>query len=177
MRFSAFIVDDESMARGNLVHALQKHDRWTDLKTFSSGKNLLADVVRHKPQVVFLDIQMPGEDGISIAHKLIELRSPPLLVFVTAHSEHAVAAFELYALDYLLQPFDDERLARCVARLEHALDNQPAYQSSQSAQAAWAGAEQLDRLLSAFAGEPNLARSFREQIRRVPHTAVHAANQ
>ncbi|MEO0575673.1 MAG: LytTR family DNA-binding domain-containing protein [Pseudomonadota bacterium] len=145
--FSAFIVDDEAMARGNLVDALRHHPRWSTSQTFASGKNLLEDVTQQAPAVVFLDIQMPGEDGIAIAKQLLQLRDAPLIVFVTAFSEHAVAAFELYAVDYLLKPFSDARLAQCIAKLEHALDHPASYQHAQLAQTAWAKAKPLERLV------------------------------
>lgn len=147
MPFSAFIVDDEAMARGNLIEALRPHTRWANLKAFGSGAGLVDAVVRHRPDAVFLDIQMPGDDGVTLAKSLLELCCAPLLVFVTAHSEYAVEAFELYAVDYLLKPFNDARIAQCVAKLEHALDNQSAYDSARARQTAWARETPLDRLV------------------------------
>lgn len=147
MSISAFIVDDEPMARGNLVVSLQEHSGWSDLSTFSSCESLIANVIRQRPQVIFLDIQMPGDNGMSVARKILTLPHPPLIVFVTAHSEYAVAAFELYAIDYLLKPFSDERLAQCVAKLEYALNNELAYQRAHSAQTAWASDAPLKRLV------------------------------
>ncbi|MEO0346328.1 MAG: LytTR family DNA-binding domain-containing protein [Pseudomonadota bacterium] len=147
MPFSAFIVDDEPMARGNLIEALRPHSRWADLREFGAGAGLTDAVVRHRPDVVFLDIQMPGNDGVSLAKSLLELCCAPLLVFVTAHSEYAVEAFELYAVDYLLKPFNDARLAQCVAKLEHVLDNQSAYDTARATQSAWARQTPLDRLV------------------------------
>ncbi|MFK8029099.1 MAG: LytR/AlgR family response regulator transcription factor [Gammaproteobacteria bacterium] len=144
--FSAFVVDDESMARGNLIDALQQHNRWTNVQSFSSGKNLIKAVLAGNPAVVFLDIQMPGEDGLVIARALLKLRAPPLVVFVTAHSDYAVTAFELYAVDYLLKPFSDERLAQCISKLEHALDHRLSYENKRAAQDAWALTKPLDRL-------------------------------
>ena len=61
MSYSAFIVDDEAMARGNLIDGLQQHTRWADLRTYASGKDLIAAAVQHQPHVVFLDIEMPGK--------------------------------------------------------------------------------------------------------------------
>ncbi|MEL6951049.1 MAG: LytTR family DNA-binding domain-containing protein [Pseudomonadota bacterium] len=147
MPFSAFIVDDEPMARGNLIEALRPHTRWADLRDFKSGAGLVDAVVRHRPDVVFLDIQMPGDDGVTLARSLLELCCAPLLVFVTAHSEYAVEAFELYAIDYLLKPFNDTRIAQCITKLEHALDNQSAYDSARATQTAWARETPLDRLV------------------------------
>ncbi|MEM1439398.1 MAG: LytTR family DNA-binding domain-containing protein [Pseudomonadota bacterium] len=147
MPFSAFIVDDEPMARGNLMEALRPHKRWGSLREFTSGAGVLDSARQHRPDVVFLDIQMPGEDGVATAKSLLALREAPLIVFVTAHSQYAVEAFELYAVDYLLKPFNDDRLAQCVTKLEHQLDNQSAYQRAQSTQAAWAQEAPLDRLV------------------------------
>ncbi|HBI69808.1 MAG TPA: DNA-binding response regulator, partial [Massilia sp.] len=66
--------------------------------------------------LVFLDVQMPQESGLVLARELARLPEPPLIVFVTAHSAHAVEAFEVHALDYLLKPVDDARLAQAVER-------------------------------------------------------------
>ena len=68
--------------------------------------------------MVFLDIHMPGEKGIEIATKLLQLKNPPYVIFITAYDEYAVQAFELYALDYLLKPFDDERFKKTIERAE-----------------------------------------------------------
>jgi two-component system LytT family response regulator len=73
-------------------------------------------LARHEVDLVFLDIQMPGESGLVLARELSRLREPPLIVFVTAYSEHALDAFEVHALDYLLKPLDDARLAHAVER-------------------------------------------------------------
>ncbi len=144
---SAFIVDDETMARGNLIDALEQHGGWNVLQSLPSGEHLVAEVIKHQPDVVFLDIQMPGDDGMAIAKRLLRLQQAPLIVFVTAHSQYAVEAFELYAVDYLLKPFNDDRLAQCVARLEHQLDNHDAIDQARSAQTAWAESLTLDRLV------------------------------
>ncbi|MEM6817716.1 MAG: LytTR family DNA-binding domain-containing protein [Pseudomonadota bacterium] len=118
MTVNAFVVDDEAMARGNLLSALERFPHWRIQATFASGDGLVAGVADGRPDVVFLDIQMPGETGLDLARQLLALKSPPLIVFVTAYSEFAVSAFEIYAIDYLLKPFDDERMAICVNRVE-----------------------------------------------------------
>ena len=147
MKRSAFIVDDESMARGNLIDAMEHHRGWTILKSMPSAERLVPEVIKHEPDVVFLDIQMPGQDGTTVARKLLDLPRAPLIVFVTAHSHYAVEAFELYAVDYLLKPFNDDRLAQCVDKLEHLLDNGIAHAQAKSAQKAWAQSATLDRLI------------------------------
>ena len=135
------------MARGNLIEALALHRDWTLLQALPSGDRLIAEVTRQQPDVVFLDIQMPGEDGIALARKLLALEVAPLIVFVTAHSQYAVEAFELYAVDYLLKPFNDERLAQCVLRIEYLLGNRKALSQAMMAQTAWAESKTLDRVI------------------------------
>ncbi|MEO1576626.1 MAG: response regulator, partial [Pseudomonadota bacterium] len=144
---SAFVVDDERMARGNLIDALGQHPRWRVLSEYASGATLVADAMARHPDVIFLDIQMPGDDGLALARQLLALKPAPLIVFVTAHSEYAVTAFELYAVDYLLKPFDDARFAQCVARLEHTLRDASALTRAQTAQAAWATTAPLERIV------------------------------
>lgn len=147
MNFSAFIVDDEPKGRDNLFIALRQHPAWQDLHIFSSGKSLVSDVESLKPDVVFLDMKMPGKDGLTLARELLLLPKPPLLVFVTAFADYAVEAFELYALDYLLKPFDDTRFAMCINKLEHALINDTAHQNALTRQNAWAQIKPLDTIL------------------------------
>lgn len=147
MTYRAFIVDDEPLARTNLVDALQIHGSWQHIDTFASGKNLIEKVMDKEPDVVFLDIQMPGDNGLELARKLLKLEKPPLVVFVTAFAEYAVTAFELYAIDYLLKPFDDKRMAICIQKLEQALNNQNQYQATLSAQTAWANQAPLEKII------------------------------
>lgn len=147
MTFSAFILDDEPKGRANLIDALAQHDEWTSVQTFSSGKTLLADVVNAKPDVIFLDIQMPGDDGLMLAKQLQALEHPPLIVFVTAFADYAVEAFELYALDYLLKPFDDKRVAICVKKLKQVLSSNQAMKETLSAQHAWANEKPVDQIV------------------------------
>jgi two-component system LytT family response regulator len=145
--FSAFVVDDEPRARDNLVHALRLHAKWQNIQTYSSGKTLLVEVERLEPDVVFLDVKMPGENGLVLARQLLKLSKPPLLVFVTAFSDYAVTAFELYAMDYLLKPFDDARMSICINKLEHALLNHSAHQKALLTQNAWALTKPLEKIV------------------------------
>lgn len=80
---------------------------------------------REPVDVLFVDVQMPGEDGLSLARSLCEQPQPPLFVFVTAHSRFAVDAFEVHALDYLLKPVHDDRLAQAIAKAEAFLRVHP----------------------------------------------------
>lgn len=119
---SALIVDDEPLARLNLERALDAHPRWRIQAACSDAASALAEVGRRVPDVVFLDIRMPGASGLGLARRLGHLTTPPVVVFVTAYGDHAVEAFELHALDYLVKPFDDARLASAVQRVESLLD-------------------------------------------------------
>ncbi|NVM78151.1 two-component system LytT family response regulator [Duganella sp. SG902] len=110
------IVDDEAPGRANLRLALAAHPDWrlqAECDSAAAARRALADA---PAAVVFLDIQMPGESGLELARELSRMAAPPLIIFVTAYNSHALDAFEVHALDYLLKPIDDERLARTVAR-------------------------------------------------------------
>lgn len=117
----ALIVDDEPLARTNLRHALSAFPRWrieAECATTSSARSVLE---ASGVDVVFLDIRMPRESGVEFARSLADEANPPIIVFVTAYDSFAVEAFELHALDYLLKPFDDERLRQAVTRAEGIL--------------------------------------------------------
>jgi two-component system LytT family response regulator len=116
MTIRALIVDDEEPARVNLRCALADHPGWEVVQECAGvacAKRVLdeADI-----DVVFLDIQMPAESGLVLARTLAERDYPPLVIFVTAHNVFAVDAFEVHALDYLLKPVNDVRLAGAIAR-------------------------------------------------------------
>ena len=147
MNCSVFVVDDEPKARLNLVDALSQYSIWRNITTFSSGKTLIEAVIAQRPNVVFLDIQMPGDNGLILAKQIQSLESPPLIVFVTAFSNYAVMAFELYALDFLLKPFDDSRVDMCVKRLKKVLSSKKSIENSLSAQDAWANNKPIDKIV------------------------------
>lgn len=147
MTFSAYVVDDEPRARENLLSALSGHSDWRVLREFSSGKHLMEHLAAERPDVIFLDIQMPGDNGLELARRMQCLKDPPLVVFVTAFSDYAVTAFELYALDYLLKPFDDARVDMCIAKLERVLGNQSAFSASLDAQSAWARNKPIEKIV------------------------------
>lgn len=145
--FNVFVVDDEPLAQVNLIEAIGANDKWLVSKVFSSARDVLAETESHEPHVIFLDIHMPGESGLSLAGAILDLPNPPLIVFVTAFTEHAVSAFELYAVDYLLKPFDDKRMEMCLRKLEGMLNNESAKHGLQKAQRAWANKKTLDRIV------------------------------
>ena len=118
------IVDDEPLLRRHLQALLAEvwpHASYSDAE---DGIAALALLQAQSFDVVFSDIQMPGLDGLGLCKALRQLAKPPLLVFCTAYNQHAISAFELEAVDYLLKPLDEERLHHCVRRIEQRLQQQ-----------------------------------------------------
>ena len=104
------LVDDEPLAIQGLALRLQKHDDVDIVETCSNGREAIRAIKTHKPDLVFLDIQMPGFDGFSVIQALLEVE-PPLFIFVTAYSDHAIRAFEAQAIGYLMKPVEEDKLA------------------------------------------------------------------
>ncbi|UOD32741.1 response regulator transcription factor [Massilia violaceinigra] len=129
MTVRALIVDDEAPGRINLRYALAEHPRWQVAGECASAAAAQAFIAAQDVDVVFLDIQMPGDSGLVLARALAAMATPPLVIFVTAHNAFALDAFEVHALDYLLKPVHDARLATALARAEAMLDlrQRPAY--------------------------------------------------
>ncbi|MBL0939404.1 MAG: response regulator transcription factor [Gemmatimonadaceae bacterium] len=115
MTIRVVVVDDEPVARRALVSLLTAYDWVECVGTAADGPTAIEVVNRLVPDVLFLDVQMPGCSGIDVARQLVHR---PTIVFTTAFGEHAVLAFELGAVDYLLKPFGAPRLATCMARLK-----------------------------------------------------------
>jgi two-component system LytT family response regulator len=111
------IVDDEAPSRANLRLALAAHPDWQLVAECDGTAAARAALAAHDVDVIFLDIQMPAESGLVLAREISRACAPPLIVFVTAYSEHAIDAFEVHALDYLLKPLNDARLAQAVERI------------------------------------------------------------
>lgn len=110
------IVDDEAPSRANLRMALAAHPDWVLAAECGSAACARTALDNRGIDVILLDIQMPAESGLALAREISRLPEPPLIIFVTAYGEHAIEAFEVHALDYLLKPLDDARLAQAVER-------------------------------------------------------------
>jgi len=110
------IVDDEAPARDKLHRWLAEQADIAVAGESADGLQAAASIAELKPDAVFLDIQMPGMSGLEVAAQL-EAAHAPLLVFVTAYDEHAIKAFDLNAVDYLLKPYDKDRLLKTLQRL------------------------------------------------------------
>lgn len=115
------IVDDEPLLRRHLQALLAEF--WPEAHTTlaEDGTVALSLCQQQVFDVAFLDIQMPGLDGLQLLRELRRLPAPPLVVFSTAYNQHAVSAFELEAVDYLLKPLEETRLQQCIARLQQRL--------------------------------------------------------
>jgi two-component system LytT family response regulator len=114
------LVDDEKLAIQGLELRLQPFDDIEIVATCHNGRDAIRKIKTLKPDLVFLDIQMPGFDGFSVVQGVMDI-DPPLFVFVTAYSEHAIKAFEAQAIDYLMKPVEPERLADTMDRVRSRL--------------------------------------------------------
>jgi two-component system, LytTR family, response regulator len=119
----ALIAEDEAPARDKLARWLAEHADISVIAVTTDGLAAAEGIERLRPDVAFLDIQMPGLSGLEVAAQL-EQDAAPLLVFVTAFDEHAVKAFDLSAVDYLLKPYDKDRLAKALGRIRSRLRDQ-----------------------------------------------------
>jgi two-component system, LytTR family, response regulator LytT len=123
MAMNTVIVDDERPARDELVYLLKG---FPDVNIVAQGKNGLEAIQLIKefnPDLVFLDVQMPGLDGFGVIQKLVERKLPiPQIVFATAYDHYAVQAFEVNAVDYVLKPFDKMRIAQAIQRAKKMVE-------------------------------------------------------
>jgi DNA-binding LytR/AlgR family response regulator len=116
------VADDEQPAREELAWLLRRDDRVDNVRTVATGADVLKALESEPFDAVFLDIRMPGLDGLDVARVLARFTDPPAVVFVTAYDDHAVEAFDLKAVDYLLKPVRDERLTEAVRRVAATSD-------------------------------------------------------
>ena len=118
-------IDDERPALDEIAYLLQRDPRIGGVLTCDSATEALRTLQNLEVDAVFLDIQMPGLSGLDLAQVLSRFKTPPPVVFVTAHDEHAVEAFELRAVDYVLKPIREERLAEAIRRIVEAPASTP----------------------------------------------------
>jgi two-component system response regulator LytT len=123
MSLSAVIVDDEQLARDELLFLLKSAG---DVDVVAQGRNgleAISLIKEHNPDIVFLDVQMPGLDGFGVIKKLLDRKiRVPQVVFATAFDQYAVRAFEVNAVDYLLKPFDKKRVGEALQRARRKID-------------------------------------------------------
>ncbi len=116
MPIRTILVDDEKLAIQGLQLRLEAYEDVEIIDTCSNGREAIRKIKTLKPDLVFLDIQMPGFDGFSVVKGVMEI-APPLIVFVTAYQEHAVRAFEANAVNYLMKPVDEDKLRDTLERV------------------------------------------------------------
>ncbi len=114
------MVDDEPLARSNLTVLLRRDPEIELVRECGSGVEALAEIRGSKPDLVFLDVQMPECDGFDVL-EMLGGELPPAVVFVTAYDQYALRAFEAGALDYLLKPFDNARFDRALGRAKERI--------------------------------------------------------
>jgi two-component system LytT family response regulator len=114
------VVDDEPLARRNLLVLLSRDADIGPITECGSGQSAIEEIRRSQPDLVFLDVQMPECDGFDVL-ELLGSDAPSTIIFVTAHDEYALHAFDAGALDYLLKPFDDARFQRALKRAKEKL--------------------------------------------------------
>lgn len=120
MTIRTIIVDDEKLAIQGLQLRLEPFEDVEIIDTCSNGREAIRKIKTEKPDLVFLDIQMPGFDGFSVVKGVMEIE-PPLFVFVTAYEEHAIRAFEANAVNYLMKPVDEDKLADTIERVRQRI--------------------------------------------------------
>ena len=157
MTIRTILVDDEPLAIQGLELRLQAHEDVEIIEKCSNGREAIRAIKTHKPDLVFLDIQMPGFDGFSVVQGLMEVE-PPLFVFVTAYSDHALRAFEAQAVDYLMKPVEESRLGDTLDRVRQRLAEKR-------------GAGEADRLKEV------LAEVAPEAVDEIADGGDHAANR
>jgi two-component system, LytTR family, response regulator len=146
MTIRTIIVDDEPLARRGLELRLQDAPDIRIVRQCANGREAIASIANDAPDLMFLDIQMPGASGLEVVAQVPQ-ESMPMVVFVTAFDRFAIDAFEAHALDYLLKPVDDNRLARALDRVRAQ------WQQKQAA----AQREQLMALLADLRGKSEIA--------------------
>ena len=127
---TAIIVDDEPLARRGLKLRLESLDAVECICECANGRQALEAIAEHSPDLVFLDIQMPGLSGFDVIDSL-QQDNLPMIIFVTAYDQYAIEAFDIQAIDYLLKPIDPERLAQSVERAQAARLQEQALQDKQ----------------------------------------------
>jgi len=123
VKIRTLIVDDEPLARERIRSLAQREADLEIVAECSDGSEAVAAIRKHKPDLIFLDVQMPELDGFGVVEQ-IERGAMPAVVFVTAHDRFALRAFEVHALDYLLKPFDSERFKEALQRARDRIQRQ-----------------------------------------------------
>src|SRR6267142_1571201 len=145
MDLRAVVVDDEQLARDELGYLLGQLGGIEIIGQAGNGVEALTTIDRLQPDVVFLDVQMPGLTGFEVARRMLDKRTESHIIFVTAFDQHAIEAFEVNAVDYLLKPVDSTRLEQALQRAKRRLSSErPSGQAPLN--------DQLERIVKMMAG-------------------------
>ena len=152
MALKVVLADDEQLARDELRYLLEQSGGVEIVGEADNGQTALDTVARLEPEVVFLDVQMPGLTGFQVARRLVDAELPVQIVFVTAFDQHAIHAFEVNAIDYLLKPVDPARLDQALQRARRRIQAErgPA-DSATVATPAPVGLQQIEKLVQMVA--------------------------
>ncbi|WP_027184605.1 LytR/AlgR family response regulator transcription factor [Desulfovibrio inopinatus] len=150
------IVDDELPAQDELRYLLTPHNDIEIIETADNAADAVELIHTHEPDLVFLDIQMPGESGLFVPQAVMDMEDPPLIIFVTAFDEHAIRAFEENAMDYILKPVGKDRLAASLERVRQRMKPDESGQSG----------ETLRKLLAGVGIKPGITRISAEHSGR-----------
>src|SRR3954453_7712193 len=123
MTLRVLIVDDEPLARQHLIDRLATEENGEVVGTADNGDDAISEIPRLDPDLVFLDVQMPGRSGMEVAEQLGD--EMPRTIFVTAFDQYAIKAFDVAAIDYLLKPFDDDRFHEAFRLSRKSIDAEP----------------------------------------------------
>lgn len=117
----AVVADDEPLAQEELTHLIEADREFQIVGRARNGKEALDQIRRGHADVVFLDIEMPGLNGLEVASRLAEWQNPPLVIFATAYDRYAIDAFETHAIDYILKPYESKRLTKTFEHVRERL--------------------------------------------------------
>ena len=124
-KLTALIVDDEEKARTLLAKLLEETNSFSSIRIASSASSAMKELFQLKPDIIFLDIRMPGKDGFALLHDLKNENIKADIVFVTAYDQYALKAIHSHAFDYLLKPVNREELKECIAQFKNRHQEQP----------------------------------------------------
>jgi two-component system, LytTR family, response regulator len=120
MNYRAVVIDDEPLARRGIISRLRPYPQFQVIAECANGEDALNAIVEHRPDLIFLDVQMPEMDGFEMLENL-PLDERPAVIFLTAFDHYALRAFEVHATDYLLKPIDDVRFTEAIERVQRTL--------------------------------------------------------
>jgi two-component system LytT family response regulator/two-component system response regulator LytT len=176
MSIRTVVVDDEQLARHELCFQLEQLEGVEIIGQAGDGLQALAVIEALHPDLVLLDIQMPGRTGFEVARELVDRDNTPRVVFVTAYDQHAIEAFEVNAVDYLLKPVEPARLARTIGRVRELVAPPP----RSGAQPTALQADDLERIVDLVAQrqgrrEPIAVKVGERLVLVQPHDIVFAS--